>query len=75
MLLIMIAGFMGFMPAVNGIILVAVYTRTGFVVVSCLLAGAWIWAHQTRKIIWGQLRLTYDDAPEPAVRSLNLGIN
>ncbi len=75
MLLFAIAGFRGILPLVNLMIVSAVYNVFGFAFVMVLLASTWIWAHHTRKMVWGQLRLTYDDTPEPAIRGLNLGTN
>jgi hypothetical protein len=75
MLLFLIAGFMGFLPIVNLIVVNAVYNTMAYAIVLGLLAASWVWAHHTRKMVWGQLRLTYDDTPEPDVRSLNLRMN
>jgi hypothetical protein len=74
-LLFFFAGIMGILPLVTVTILTALYNVFGFAFLVCALAAAWKWAHHTRQIVWGQLRLIYDDTPEPAVRSLNLGLN
>jgi hypothetical protein len=73
MLAIMIAGFMGILPVVNFLVVSAVYHPLVYVIVMGLLGAIWIWARHTRQMIWGKLRLMWEESPEPAVRSLNLG--
>jgi hypothetical protein len=34
---------------------------------------AWRRIHAARREMWGELRLKYDEAPEPAVHGLGLG--
>ena len=75
MLLFAVAGFMGILPPLNMMMVSAVHNSLFFAILLALLAAVWVWAHKTRKMVWGQLRLTYDDTPEPEVRGLNLGTN
>jgi hypothetical protein len=75
MLLFLVAGLMGILPIVNYMIVSAVYNPLFFVILLALLSAGSVWARHTRKMVWGQLKLAYDDAPEPAVRSLSLGMN
>ena len=33
----------------------------------------WRRVHAARREAWGELRLTYDEVPDPAIHGLNLG--
>jgi len=37
-----------------------------------LTVMAWRRVHHARRAAWSELRLTYDEAPDPAIHGLNL---
>jgi hypothetical protein len=59
-------------PAVQGILFVSVHKPFMYVIVMSLTAYAWRRAHGLRRDGWADLRLKYEDAPDPAVSGLNL---
>jgi hypothetical protein len=65
-------GLLTALPLVNGLLLVSLYNRTAFVVVLALLLGSWLRIHASRREGWGELRLKYEEVPDPAVHGLNL---
>jgi hypothetical protein len=62
----------GLLPIVNGLLLASLYNLIVFLVVLGVLVAAWIRIHLARRDGWGELRLKYDEAPDPAIHGLNL---
>jgi hypothetical protein len=54
------------------IILEMLYARVFFAVVLAVLLIAWFRVHRTRRRLRAELRLQYDDMPDPVVRELRL---
>jgi hypothetical protein len=63
---------LGLLPAVNAILLACLSNRLLFAAVLLVLIGVWAPMHVLRKQTQDDLRLRYDELPEPAVHSLNL---
>jgi hypothetical protein len=60
-------------PILNAILSAALFSGAGFVFVLVLTAVAWRRIHAARREMWGELRLKYDEAPDPAIHGLGLG--
>jgi hypothetical protein len=65
-------GLLGLLPIVNALLLACLYHRVVFAVVLVILLASCARVHASRREGWGDLRLKYDELPEPAVHSLNL---
>ena len=65
-------GLLGLLPVVNGLLLACLYHRVMFAVVLVMEVAAWARVRATRREGWGELRLKYEEVPDPAVHSLNL---
>jgi hypothetical protein len=59
-------------PAVYGLISMSIFSPIGLTIVLSLVAGVWTRLRSARRVAWGELRLKYDELPEPAVHGLNL---
>jgi hypothetical protein len=66
-------GLVVFVPILNMILSAALFSGAGFTVVLVVTAMAWRRVHIARREMWGELKLKYDEAPEPAVHGLGLG--
>lgn len=60
------------LPIVNWILLGCLYNELQFAAVFMALAAAWACVHSARRKSWTDLRLKYEEMPDPAVHSLNL---
>ena len=65
-------GILGAFPIVNGLLLVSLYQPIAYVVVLAVIVAVWIGLYSSRRADFGELRLTYDDLPDPAIHGLNL---
>jgi hypothetical protein len=65
-------GIFGLLPAINGLLLASLYNRIVFLIVLTVFLAVWIRIHLSRREGWGELRLKYDEAPDPAIHGLNL---
>jgi hypothetical protein len=65
-------GLLGALPIVNGLLIVSLYHPVAFVIVLAVLLAVGTRLHLTRRDGWGDLRLKYDEVPDPAVHGLNL---
>ncbi|MGO9259155.1 MAG: hypothetical protein ACLQU1_23010 [Bryobacteraceae bacterium] len=65
-------GIIGAFPIVNGLLLVSLYQPIVYVVVLGAIVAIWIGLYTSRRVDFGELRLTYDDLPDPAIHGLNL---
>lgn len=65
-------GILTAIPMVNGLMLITLYNNVALGIVLAILAGIWSRLHVARRESWGELRLKYDEAPDPAVHGLNL---
>jgi hypothetical protein len=73
---ILLTAFLGIFAVVSvlsAILVSIVYRRIAWAIVLGLLPAVWMWTRHTRGIALGDVRLTYVEAPEPAVQFLNLG--
>jgi hypothetical protein len=59
-------------PIVNGILLACLYNRAAFAIVLIMLGAACARLNALRRDGWGELRLKYEELPDPAIHSLNL---
>jgi hypothetical protein len=62
-------GLLALLPAVNAILLTSLYNLAMF---AGVLLAAWVRVHAMRRESWGELRLRYHEAPDPAIHGLNL---
>jgi hypothetical protein len=65
-------GLLGALPAVNYILLSAVYYPTVFLVVMIVQLLVWKRIHAAREDGWAEQRLKYDETPDQAIHALNL---
>ena len=62
-----------FVPILNMILSAALFSGAGFTFLLVMTAVAWRRIHAARREMWGELKLKYDEAPEPAIHGLGLG--
>jgi hypothetical protein len=65
-------GIVGAFPIVNGLLLVSLYQPIAYVVVLSAIVAIWLGLFSSRRAGLVDLRLTYDDLPDPAIHGLNL---
>jgi hypothetical protein len=65
-------GILGALPLLNGLLLISLYQPVAYVVVIGVIVASWLGLYSTRRHGFGELRLTYDDLPDPAIHGLNL---
>jgi hypothetical protein len=65
-------GILSALPLVNGLLLVSLYHPIAYVVIFGVIVAIWLGLYSTRRQGFGELRLTYDDLPDPAIHGLNL---
>jgi hypothetical protein len=65
-------GFVSLLPVANAILVYLLEGRLTVLLFLALLVVTWTWIHRTREESWAGLPLMYEEAPEPAVRTLNL---
>uniref|UniRef100_Q01YP6 Uncharacterized protein n=1 Tax=Solibacter usitatus (strain Ellin6076) TaxID=234267 RepID=Q01YP6_SOLUE len=65
-------GLLTLLPMVNGILLESLYRPILYLVVMAIVVAVWANTHATRRDDWGELRLKYEESPDPAVHGLNL---
>ena len=59
-------------PVLNAVLLAVLYKVPALVVALAALAAAWTRVHALRQEGWSDLRLKYEELPDPAVHGLNL---
>lgn len=60
-------------PILNAVISAALFSGAGFTFVLVMTAIAWRRVHAARREMWGELRLKYDETPDPDIHGLGLG--
>jgi hypothetical protein len=65
-------GLLVALPTVNWLLLECLYQPVLFAVTLIVLLAAWARLHAIRRESWKYLRLSYEEAPDPAVHGLNL---
>jgi len=65
-------GILSAFPLVNGLLLVSLYHPITYAVILGVLAAIWLGLYSARRQGFGELRLMYDDVPDPAIHGLNL---
>ncbi len=65
-------GILGALPLVNGLLVVSLYQPVAYAVVFGVLLAIWWALYSARRQGLGDLRLIYDEVPDPAVHGLNL---
>ena len=65
-------GVVTLVPVLNAAFLATLYHGLVFVPVLAVLIAAWTRAHALRREGWSDLRLKYEELPDPAVHGLNL---
>jgi hypothetical protein len=66
-------GLVVFVPILNMILSAALFSGAGFTFVLVMTWVAWRRIHTARREMWGELKLKYDELPEPAIHGLGLG--
>ena len=72
MLALQLFALIGLLPMVNAALLACLYNRAAYVGVLTVLLVAWARVHAWRRQGWGEMRLRYEEEPDPAIHSLNL---
>ncbi len=65
-------GILGALPLVNGLMVISLYQPVVYFVMGAVIVAVWRGLYAARRQGFGELRLTYDDVPEPAIHGLNL---
>ena len=59
-------------PTAQGLLLLSLYRPWFYLVIVCIQAATWRRFHIARREGWPELRLRFEDVPDPAVHGLNL---
>ena len=65
-------GLLALLPVVNAILLACLYNWAMFAGVLLVLLAVWMRVHTIRREGLGEVRLCYDEVPDPAIHGLNL---
>jgi hypothetical protein len=65
-------GLLIVLPTVNWLLLECLYHPALFAVALTVLLAIWARLHAAREEGWGDLRLKYEESPDPAIHGLNL---
>lgn len=65
-------GLLALLPALSGLFFACLYNWIGFVVLTIALLVAWVRLRAARREGWEDLRLRYEEIPDPAIHGLNL---
>ena len=65
-------GILTAFPAVSALMVETVFSAAAFTAVVVLTVMMWRRVHHARRLAWSELRLTYDEAPDPAIQALSL---
>ncbi len=65
-------GILGALPLVNGLMVISLYQPIVYVVMFAIIVAVWRGLYSARRQGIGELRLVYDEIPEPVVHGLNL---
>jgi hypothetical protein len=65
-------GLLGALHLVDGLFLLSLYHPVVYAATMAVIGAGWLGLYSTRRQGLGDLRLTYDDIPDPAVLGLNL---
>jgi hypothetical protein len=72
MLSLELFGLLALLPVVNWVLLSCLYRPIAYGVILTILTALWLRVHVERRENWNDLRLKYEEAPDPAVHGLNL---
>jgi hypothetical protein len=65
-------GILSAFPLIGGLLLFALRQPVAYVVILGVLVAIWLGLYSARRQGFGELRLMYDDVPDPAIHGLNL---
>ena len=65
-------GLLGALPLVNGLFLISLYHPIVYAAIMVVIVAIWLGLNSNRRLGRGDIRLTFDDVPDPAVQGLNL---
>ncbi len=65
-------GVITLVPVLNAVLLAVLYSPLAWTSVVVALSAGWTRVRVLRRETWAELRLQYEEAPEPAVRALSL---
>jgi hypothetical protein len=71
-ILLRLIGLLAALQLANALLLACLYHWVVFLVVMVVVIAVWARVHVMRRDGWGEMRLRYDEVPEPAVHGLNL---
>jgi hypothetical protein len=57
---------------VSALVVETLFSGAAMTVVVVLTVTLWRRVHHARRLAWSELRLTYDEAPDPAIQALSL---
>lgn len=72
MVALRLLGLLALLPVVNAILLACLYNWALYAGVMLVLLAVWARVHRVRRQGWREIRLRYDEAPDPAIASLHL---
>lgn len=65
-------GLLTAFPVVHALVVETLYSGAALTAVTVITIAMWRRVHAARRTAWSDLRLTYDEAPDPAIEGLNL---
>jgi hypothetical protein len=65
-------GILTALPMVNGLLVISLYHPVVYAILFAAIIAFWLGLYSARRQGFGELRLTYDDLPDPAIQGLNL---
>jgi len=65
-------GLVTAIPAVNALLVETLFSGAALTAVAVVTVAMWRRVRTARREAWGELPLTYDEAPDPAIHGLNL---
>jgi hypothetical protein len=71
-LMLWAVGILGSLPLVNGLLVISLYQPIFYIVLLAVIVAVWRGLHHTRRHGFGEMRLVYDELPDPAIHGLNL---
>jgi hypothetical protein len=73
MVALQLFGLLGLLlPLVEALLLASLYNWALFAGVAVVMLAAWLRFQRSRRQIWAETRLLYDESPDPAIQSLHL---
>jgi hypothetical protein len=65
-------GLLALLPVINAVLLACLYSPVLYTCVLLILLAVWVRLFRPRRQAWGELRLRFEEAPDPEIHTLNL---